>query len=219
MIRFLLHTSDHVLAQALIPVLKRSGGFEILPCCSSVERLARDLLQCPPDVALLDLSSELTFALLARMKRESPAKLVLWVSTISQELAFHAMESGVRGILRKSLPAALHIKCLRTVQEGGSWFERSLIRESACPPAPALLPQERTLLRLLAQGMKNHEIAAATQLPETQVKDSLSRLFRKIGVRDRFELALYGLKHVPMKSTTADQEDGAKAAHGLQAIA
>ena len=219
MIRFLLHTSDPSLAQALLPVLEGAGGFEVLPLCTSVERLAEELVQRPPDVALLELNSDVTFALLARMKQESSSKLVLWVNTISPELALHAMELGVRGILRKSLPAALHIKCLRAVQAGGSWFERSLIRESVCPPVAALLPRERALLRMLAQGLKNREIAREAKLSETQVRDLLSRLFRKIGVRDRFELALYGLKHVPLELTAADQEGAVNLAGDLEAIA
>jgi DNA-binding NarL/FixJ family response regulator len=147
-----------------------------------------------------------------------PCTSVDEVNTVSTELAFHAMELGIRGILRKSLPAALQLKCLRAVQAGESWFERSLIRDSVCPPASTLTPRERFFLHMLAQGSKNQEIAREVKLSEAQVRDALSRLFRKIGVRDRFELSLYGLKHVPLEPTAADQEDAARAGD-LKAIA
>jgi DNA-binding CsgD family transcriptional regulator len=58
-----------------------------------------------------------------------------------------------------------------------------------------LTGREIQLIRLLALGLKNKEIAATLSITEGTVKVYLSRLFQKLGVKDRFELALYGMKH------------------------
>src|ERR1035438_8937480 len=54
------------------------------------------------------------------------SRIVLWVNSISTELAFQAMGLGVRGILRKTLPTELQVKCLQKVQSGELWFEKAL---------------------------------------------------------------------------------------------
>jgi DNA-binding NarL/FixJ family response regulator len=60
-----------------------------------------------------------------------------------------------------------------------------------------LTQREAQLLILLTDGLKNKEIAQALGITEGTVKGYLSRLFQKVGVKDRFELALFGLKHHP----------------------
>jgi DNA-binding CsgD family transcriptional regulator len=60
----------------------------------------------------------------------------------------------------------------------------------------ALTKRESQLVALLSQGLKNKEIASTLQISEGTVKVYLSRLFQKVGVKDRFELALYGLRNL-----------------------
>jgi DNA-binding CsgD family transcriptional regulator len=60
----------------------------------------------------------------------------------------------------------------------------------------ALTRREGQLISLLSQGLKNKEIATALNISEGTVKVYLSRLFQKVGVKDRFELALFGLKNL-----------------------
>src|SRR5436853_6009509 len=143
------------------------------------------------------LTSEVTFGALSEMKRAmANSKIVLWVHTISTELAFQAMGLGVRGILRKTLPTDLLVKCLEKVQEGELWFEKALTDSFLSAKRIALTQREGQLVSLLSQGLKNKEIATALLISEGTVKVYLSRLFQKLGVKDRFELALYGLKNL-----------------------
>jgi len=124
------------------------------------------------------------------------SKIVLWVNSISTELAFQAMGLGVRGILRKTLPTDLQVKCLQKVQAGELWFEKALTDSFLCARRVALTQREGQLVSLLAQGLKNKEIASTLMISEGTVKVYLSRLFQKVGVKDRFELALFGLKNL-----------------------
>jgi len=123
-------------------------------------------------------------------------KIVLWVNSISTELAFQAMGLGVRGILRKTLATDLQVKCLQKVQAGELWFEKALTDSFLCARRVALTQREGQLVSLLSQGLKNKEIATTLMISEGTVKVYLSRLFQKVGVKDRFELALFGLKNL-----------------------
>lgn len=197
--KFLLYTSDPNLAKAITGLLRQSGGFEILPPCASLADLNRMMACCPPDLALLDFDTELSFAAVTKLVRETDTKLILWVNSVSTELALRAMQLGIHGILRKSLTAALQIKCLETVRAGQPWFEKVLLNPVVPAPFTALTAEERLLVELLTEGWKNKEIGREMAMTEAQVAAYLTRLFHKIGVKDRFELALYGLKHLPLR--------------------
>ncbi len=92
---------------------------------------------------MLDLTSEITFAVLTEMKHAlGNSKIVLWVNNISTELAFQAMGLGVRGILRRTLPTDLQVKCLQKVQAGELWFEKALTDSFLCARRVALTQRE-----------------------------------------------------------------------------
>jgi two-component system response regulator DesR len=196
MTRILLYSDEPILAKGLESVLRQVEGFELLPTCGAVACLMEQLAQGAPDLVLMDLSPEITFAVLTEMKHATTScKIVLWVTSISTELAFQAMGLGVRGILRKTLPTELQVKCLQ-VQAGELWFEKALTDSFLCARRVALTQREGQLVSLLSQGLKNKEIATTLMISEGTVKVYLSRLFQKVGVKDRFELALFGLKNL-----------------------
>ncbi|MGO9895779.1 MAG: response regulator transcription factor [Bryobacteraceae bacterium] len=197
MTRILLYSDEPVLAKGLESVLRQAEGFELLPTCNSVTGLMEQVTEGTPDLVLMDLTPEVTFAVLSDMKHAMmSSKIVLWVNNISTELAFQAMGLGVRGILRKTLPTDLQVKCLQKVQAGELWFEKALTDSFLCARRVALTQREGQLVSLLSQGLKNKEIATTLMISEGTVKVYLSRLFQKVGVKDRFELALFGLKNL-----------------------
>jgi DNA-binding NarL/FixJ family response regulator len=197
MTRILLYSDEPILAKGLESVLRQVEGFELLPTCNTVAGVADQVAHTTPDLVLLDLTPEITFAVLSDLKHAmASTKIVLWVNSISTELAFQAMGLGVRGILRKTLPTDLQVKCLQKVQVGELWFEKALTDSFLCARRVALTQREGQLVSLLSQGLKNKEIASTLMISEGTVKVYLSRLFQKVGVKDRFELALFGLKNL-----------------------
>ncbi len=207
--RVLLYSDQPILATGLRAVLQSADGFELVSICSNVSSLAERLNAEQTEIALLDLTPEITFGVLSDLRRAAMAcKIVLWVNTISTELAFQAMGLGIRGILRKTLPTDLQIKCLQKVHAGELWFEKALTDSFLSARRVALTQREGQLVSLLSQGLKNKEIASALVISEGTVKVYLSRLFQKVGVKDRFELALFGLKNL----TTAQNAGGEKSA-------
>ena len=209
MTRIVLYSDQPILAQGLRSVLLGANGFEIHSICTTMATLMETMTAQQPDIVLMDLTSEVTFGALSEMKRAmTNTKIVLWVHSISTELAFQAMGLGVRGILRKTLPTDLLVKCLEKVQEGELWFEKALTDSFLSAKRIALTQREGQLVSLLSQGLKNKEIATALLISEGTVKVYLSRLFQKLGVKDRFELALYGLKNLTAGQGSLDRPQG-----------
>jgi DNA-binding NarL/FixJ family response regulator len=197
MTRILLYSDEPILAKGLESVLRQVEGFELLPTCGSLACMMEQIAQGAPELVLMDLTPEVTFAVLDDMKHVmANLKIVLWANFISTELAFQAMGLGVRGILRKTLPTALQMKCLEKVLAGELWFEKALTDSFLSARRVALTRREGQLVSLLSHGLKNREIGAALMITEATVKVYLSRLFQKVGVKDRFELALFGLKNL-----------------------
>ncbi len=197
MARVLLFTDEPVLARGFTSVLSSAAGFDSSSVCSDVAELASAVQAVRPDVLLIDLTPDVTFGILTQLRRELPnCKIVIWVRSISTELAYQAMELGVRGVLRKTLAPELLIKCLGKVCEGELWFDKSLTASFLSAKMISLTKREGQLVSLLSQGLKNKEIAATLSISEGTVKVYLSRLFQKVGVKDRLELALYGLRNL-----------------------
>jgi DNA-binding NarL/FixJ family response regulator len=131
---------------------------------------------------------------------------VLWVQSIAVEIAYQARKSGVRGIVKKLLPEALLLKCITKVLDGELWFDKELTNAFLDANAIPLTRRQGQLVALVARGLKNKEIATALDISDATVRIYLSALFRKLGVKDRYELAIYGMKNMPAYSadTTAE---------------
>ncbi len=222
MARVLLLTDEPVLAAGFSSVLKSAAAFESVSVCAGAADLAAAVQAHSPDVLLIDLTPDVTFGILSQLRREYPGcRLVLWVRSISTELAYQAMEMGVRGVLRKTLSPELLAKCLMKVAEGELWFDKSLTASFLSAKMVSLTKRESQLVGLLSQGLKNKEIAATLSISEGTVKVYLSRLFQKVGVKDRFELALYGLRN--LQNVAAEPSNGDPNAkrlgpHGLRSL-
>lgn len=212
----LLCTDEPIMAEGLKRTLRDSPALELISWCPHLDDLRTEIATHLPEVLLVDLTSDVNYSVLSSLHRIAlQARIVLWVQSISTELALQAMSLGVRGILRKSLPVDTLLRCLTRVSEGELWLEKSLTDSIMSARRYSLTRREGQLVSLLSHGMKNRDIAWALTISEGTVKVYLSRLFQKLGVRDRFELALYGLKNLApgatgMESSTPDGvKDGA----------
>lgn len=200
MTRVYLYCDQPILAKGLEVALAATGQFQLESCYCEMPELVERLQTDAPDILLLDVTPEVTFGVLSYIKRVvQRSQIVLWVNGIDTELAFQAMGLGVRGVLRKTLSADLQVKCLQSVHEGELWFEKALTDRFLAPKRVSLSRREGQIVTLLCHGMKNKEIAATLQISEGTVKVYLSRLFQKVGVPDRFELALFGLKSLAVE--------------------
>jgi len=193
-----VYTSEPLNAMALRSLFESCGDVSPLSIVSDLTAFAPQVAAFKPDVILLSVDGHLDWGLLQTLGRESPvSRTVLWLHDIAPESAYRAKEYGVRGILRKSLPPEMILKCVRKVHEGELWFEKTLTETFLSGRTVRVSRRENELITLVSQGLKNKEIASVMEISEGTVKVYLSRLFEKVGVRDRFELALFGLRSAP----------------------
>src|SRR5580700_3373220 len=210
MANVLLCSDEPILAEGLARILAGSEAMHLISYCPGIDGLREQLELHQPDLLLVDLTAGITFGVLSGLHEvASHAKIVLWVHSISTELALQAMSLGVRGILRKTLPTETLLRCLTRVNEGELWFEKALTDSIMSARRYSLTRREGQLVSLLSQGLKNKEIATALTISEGTVKVYLSRLFQKLGVKDRFELALYGLKNLTPGGGALEVSQGA----------
>jgi two-component system nitrate/nitrite response regulator NarL len=201
----LLCADEPILAEGLRRILDNVPGLDLVGCCPRLEDLRGQIEALQPDVLLVDLTADVTFSVLSGLREAvSTSRIVLWVHAISTELALQSMSLGVRGILRRTLPVETLVRCLMRVNEGELWFEKALTDSIMTARSYSLTRREGQLVALLTQGLKNKEIAMALNISEGTVKVYMSRLFQKLGVKDRFELALYGLRNLASGSRVTD---------------
>ena len=191
------YTSEPLNSIALEVLFGPLDDISLLPIVSDVTGLLTQVRSLKPDVVLLAVDTSVDWGLLNQLRECPEAKVVLWLHEITPELAYQAIECGVRGILRKSLAPEMIVKCVRKVQEGELWFEKALTQTFLSGRTVKVSKREGELITLVTQGLKNKEIATVMGITEGTVKVYLSRLFGKIGARDRFELALIGLRNAP----------------------
>jgi two-component system nitrate/nitrite response regulator NarL len=125
--------------------------------------------------------------------------VVLWSDSMPLELIFKTLEFGVRGIIPRTARPEQLADSLHRVAGG----EMHIGFTGPATPGPvkrnvALTPREREIVMHLRQGLRNKQIAGEMNITEGTVKIYLFRLFHKLGVRNRFELARSGAANIAM---------------------
>jgi DNA-binding NarL/FixJ family response regulator len=163
-----------------------------------------------PDSVILDTETSVP-QLMRRIGKGLPTvPVIVWQRANATEASLHALELGACGILHDSSTAADITTCLTTVQEGHVWVPRSVAQASLDFRRYRLSPREWQAMKLVSQGYCNKEIAYSMGITEGTTKVYLSRMFDKLEVSDRYELALLGLRHFshanPQESAAGDQK-------------
>jgi len=140
--------------------------------------------------------------------RQAPQlKIVVVTPNSDEQLTLDLFRRGAHGILSREVEPELLVECLRKVAAGEPWLESQAIqwvmeayrghtlRPSGARPKVQLTPKESLIVSCVTQGMKNKEIAVRVGTTEQVVKNYLRKVYDKLGVADRLELALYCLSH------------------------
>jgi len=165
--------------------------------CRSRLEFLRAAEEQQPDILLYSLADDPNLSVALALRRVAPrAAVVICGRDLPAEVAHQALNLGVRGfVCRSAQPSAIK-ECLRVAASGDLWMEQSLSMRLLNSRPIRLSPRQGQLLGLLVQGLKNKEIATSLGITEGTVKAYLTTLFEKVGAKDRFELALYGLKNL-----------------------
>ena len=165
-----------------------------------------------PNIILLDQAAgnKAAFELIPKIRMRSlHSHAILWVTNVTEVESFRALQSGMRGILKKTLPVASVIECLRAVGRGNIWIENSISNQVVGflnrRNLPRLTPREYEIVALICRGMKNKQIAGELSITIGTVKVHLMHIFEKTGVKDRFELALEAHKLIGFGATEENE--------------
>ena len=140
--------------------------------------------------------------------RQNPAlKLVVIITEPNEELTLELFRRGAHGIISREVEPELVVECFRKVSAGEPWLDRRETQwvlqayrtQGTRPPSSRskvqLTPKESLIVSCVTQGMKNKEIALRVGTTEQVVKNYLRKVYDKLGVADRLELALYCLQN------------------------
>jgi two-component system, NarL family, nitrate/nitrite response regulator NarL len=195
MVHVVVYSDQPILAAGLESLIATDPVLGLDACCSTISALKAHLFKESPDLAVVDLTPQIRGTVLSELQNSAPqCKLILWTSSIAADFALQALTIGVRGVLRKTLPVEAHRQCLHRVYSGELWFEKSLTDSFRAGKRVSLTGRESQLVALLSRGLKNKEISTELGITEGTVKVYLSHLFQKSGAKDRFDLALQGLR-------------------------
>ncbi len=198
---------DHVIfRQGLVEILNNEKDLTVVGETSRVDEAIPILTGSKPDVLVLELRlpGEDGLHFLPRVPKISESTRCVVLSNSNNERdVVESARLGARGYLLKSTPTAQVLSCIRAVAGGQIWMETQHMemiltslreggRRGSTHPL-RLSRREKDVVSSVLCGLRNKEIAAELNISEKTVKNHLSKIFDKLGVSDRLELALYVL--------------------------
>ncbi len=189
---------DHpIVRDGLVAVLATQSDFEVVGEASSGPEAIRYVSAIKPDVILLDLEMPDMDGVetLLRLREIDPAvRVIVFTAFDTDERIVKAVQAGAQGYLLKGVPRGEIFNAIRVVHAGGALLQpvvaSKLLRQvsrDAQPEADTLTERELEVLRLMAQGQMNKEIAAALVISERTVKFHVSAILSKLGAGNRTE--------------------------------
>jgi DNA-binding NarL/FixJ family response regulator len=211
MIRVALVDDQAMIRSGLARILAPEDGFVVVAECADGREAIEKLPALRPDVVLMDVRMPNLDGIAATEQlRSGPDPLVVLVLTTfgEDDVLWRAIEAGASGFILKDSSAEDLIAAVRAVGGGGAWFDPGVAprvldeyRRVVAPAAreaarlESLTDREHDVLRLLARGATNAEIAGELYLAETTVKTHIGNIFGKLDVRDRAAAIVFAYDH------------------------
>lgn len=194
----ILVADDHLVYRIGIRSLITSEpGFEVVGEVSDGAAAIDLYRKLKPDVLLLDLRmpQQGGIEVVQSIRREFPdARILIVTSYQIEEEVFRVLEAGALGYIMKDLGLDLLIDAIQTVRAGHRWLPKSIQSQIADrEPRGHLTGREMEVLRLLARGLTNREIASALRISSSTVKNHIKSILDKLDVAGRTEAVSFCL--------------------------
>lgn len=210
MINVLLADDHSMVREGLKQLLELDGDIKVVGEAGNGEMCLELMQSLEPDVILLDINMPQMNGLevLGKM-REMKAKQKVLILTIHNEVEYlmRAVEIGVSGYVLKDSDSRVLKEAIYTVCNGDNFIDATMtpllkeqkylkeLQKEARSKEKLLSTREIEVLCALAEGLYNKEIASKLQISEKTVKNHVSNIFKKIGVSDRTQAAVYAIRH------------------------
>jgi DNA-binding NarL/FixJ family response regulator len=203
-IRRILADDHPLILDGLENLFRLEPDFQVLARCTDGVETLKTVRRHRPDILILDIRMPRRDGLeVARemRKEELPTRVILLTAELDERQMLEATRLGVNGVVLKEMAPQLLVQCVRKVYAGEQWIEKRsaarimekmLRREAGAPEGATILtPHEIAMVRMVAEGLRNKEIADKLQISEGTVKVHLHNIYGKLNVDSRIALFRY----------------------------
>ena len=213
-IRIILADSQAIYRVGIRKIFALEDDIRVVAQADSLENLRLALERQPADVVLIEggLLTGVPSAIPDVLRIAPDVKLIVQAMSSDESQTVDLYRRGVRGIISRSISPDLLVRCVRRIATGETWIDNQAVnwvidayRAQAAAlvsprTQPRLSPKETAIITCITQGKRNKEIAFQLGTTEQVIKNYLRKIYDKLGVSDRLELALYCLHNKIIKS-------------------
>jgi two-component system, NarL family, nitrate/nitrite response regulator NarL len=209
LIRVILADSQAIFRAGLRKIFALEDDIRVVGQAETLSQTQSAVTKFSADVLIFEsaLAANPVEAVTELLRQAPEIKIVVVTPASDEQLTLDLFRRGAHGILSREVEPEVLVDCLRKVAAGEPWLENQAVhwvmeafrghnlRPSGARPKVQLTPKETLIVSCVTQGMKNKEIAIRVGTTEQVVKNYLRKVYDKLGVADRLELALYCLSH------------------------
>ena len=208
MIKVIITDDQIIVTEGLAKILASSNQINIVGTAYNGEEALELTAKHQPDLVLMDLKMPIMNGITAtrKIKHIAPDTKILILTTYDDdEWLFDALRAGADGYLLKDTPPEDLLKAIRGTVTGKAYIDPNItqkVLKSAASGMPSqnktiydLSARDKEILKLIAQGLSNADIADRLYLSEGTIRNYTSSLFQKLGVSDRTQAAVAAIKH------------------------
>jgi DNA-binding NarL/FixJ family response regulator len=217
-IPIILADSQAIYRVGIRKIFALEDDIRVVAQADSLENLRAAIERHSTAVVLLEggLLSGSANAITELMRIAPQAKLIVQAAPSDESQTVELYRRGVRGIISRSISPDLLLRCVRCIASGETWIDNQAVNwvieayrsqaEVLLNPRtqPRLSPKETAIITCITQGKRNKEIAFQLRTTEQVIKNYLRKIYDKLGVSDRLELALYCLHNKIIKADVAE---------------
>jgi DNA-binding NarL/FixJ family response regulator len=208
-IRVIVADTQAIFRAGLRKIFALEDDIRVVGQAESLEQTVAAIQKFSADVVIFEaaLTPNPLDAISDLLRQNASIRLVVVLQEPDQEMTLDLFRRGVHGIVAREVEPEMLVECLRKAAQGEPWLDsRAMawvmqayrnqgLRPAGSRPKVSLTPKESLIVSCVTQGMKNKEIALRVGTTEQVVKNYLRKVYDKLGVADRLELALYCLNH------------------------
>lgn len=210
-IRILLVDDQYLIREGIASLLELEDAVEVVGMAANGKEAIEKALDLKPDIILMDIRMPEMNGVEAtvQIKHASPTCQVIMLTTFDdEEFVVQSLLAGACGYLMKDIPPKDLVQAIKLAHAGiyqlgpevagklvGSLQKREAATQQKPETDPALTSRELEVLKLLAKGASNKEIAKVFRVSEGTVKNHVSNILMRLGLRDRTQAAVYAVEH------------------------